>query len=187
MTPHLTGGAFRWHLNITSDCTERVAKIHPAGVRSAWSCKAHLGFASSSQPFTIFQHEICNIPEKQSKKLSPVSLSLLNFWAWQGESTQGHLSASSIPGARQQEASWEQITPWPDFSHWLARAAEWEWGQMYTADKSLQQIPILSSQGGRRKLQGDCNSQPPWEIAVSPEERRECSSWDCCCKIPSCA
>lgn len=28
MTPHLAERLFRWHLNITSDCTEQVNKIH---------------------------------------------------------------------------------------------------------------------------------------------------------------
>lgn len=119
---------------------------------------------------------------KGSKKLSSVSLSLLNFGAWQRESTQGHLSASSIPGAQQQEASWEQITRWPDFSHSLARATEWEWGQMHIADKSLQQIPILSLWGGRRKSQGNCNSQPPREIAPSRQDRQRAQRR--ACKVP---
>lgn len=88
--------------------------------------------------------QYCLRPHKREQESLPRLLSLLNFLVWPSMNTQGHLSASSIPGARRQEASWEQITPWPDFSHSLARAAELEWGQMQIADKRLQQIPILS-------------------------------------------
>lgn len=182
MTPHLSEGLLRWHLNITSDCT--VAKIHSAGVQRAQSHKAHLAFVSSLHPFTILLHLIHNIPEQESKKFSSVSLSLLNFWGWQGESTQGHLSASSIPGARQQEASWEQISLARLFPL-LGESAEREWGQMHIADKSLQRIPIPSSQGGRRKLQGDCDSQPPWEIAASGNARVGIAAADYRAAIPS--
>lgn len=146
MTPHLAERLFRWHLNITSDCTEQVNKIHSQQVSKELEVIRLIWVLSHLYRLSLYSSIKYTISlKKESKKLSSVSLSLLNFWAWQGESTQGHSSASSIPGARRQEASWEQITPWPDFSHWLARAAEWEWGQMQIADKSLQQIPILSS------------------------------------------
>lgn len=155
MTPHLTGRFFRWHINIASDCTEQMALFRPKSNQQASKeldmirfiqVLSHITHLYRLWLYSSIKHAISLT--KQSKNLSSVSLSLLNFWAWQRESTQGHLSASSIPGAQQQEASWEQIRHWPDFSHSLARAAEWEWGQMHIADKSLQQIPILSSQGG---------------------------------------
>lgn len=165
MTPHLTGRLFRRHINITSGCTEQIALFRPKSnqqvskeldiMRSIWVL-SHITHLYRLLLYSSIKYAISL--SKRSKKLPSASLSLLNFWAWQRESTQGHLSASSIPGARWQEASWEQITRWPDFSHSLARAAEWEWGQMHIADKSLQQIPILSSRGGRRKSQGNCKT-----------------------------
>lgn len=111
-------------------------------------------------PMSKVQYCLCARTRERESLLA--CLSLLNFLAWHRVSTQGHLSASSIPGARRQEASWEQITPWPDFSHSLARATEREWGQMHIADKSLQQIPILSLRGGSRKWQqGNRSAEPP--------------------------
>lgn len=131
MTSRLTGRLFRWHINITSYCTEKMALFRPKSnqqVSKELDIKRFIWVLSHIiHIYRLFLYSSIKYAislAKGSKNLSSVSLSLLNFWAWQRESTQGHLSASSIPGAQRQEASWEQITHWPDFSHSLARVTE---------------------------------------------------------------
>lgn len=183
-TPHLTGRQFRWHPNITSDCTEWVAKKFTQqvskeleAIRLIWV----LSHLYSLSLYSSIKYEIAMEKRTRNSLLSPWA-----SWTFGPGKERARRATCLLPpslGHSSRKQAGSRLSLGPTFpTGWREPPSEIG-GRCILLIKAFSKFPSSP----RKEGGGSCRA------IVTPgrpgEERWEYSSWDCCClsgcKIPS--